>query len=47
MDARAVAVAVHRLRQQYREMLRGELGAGVIAAETVDEELRALAEALR
>ena len=47
LDARAVAVAVHRLRQQYREMLRGELGAGVIAAEAVEEELRDLAEALR
>ena len=46
-NAGALAVSVHRLRQQYREALRDELGAGQIEAAQVDEELRHLAEALR
>ena len=41
-----IALAVHRLRQHYREALREELGAGQVEASTVDEEMRFLAEAL-
>lgn len=47
ITANAIGVAVHRLRQQYREALREELGAGHISAAQVDEDLRHLAEALR
>lgn len=47
LSARNVAVSVHRLRGQYREALRDELGAGAIPASQVDEELRHLAAALR
>jgi RNA polymerase sigma-70 factor (ECF subfamily) len=36
----AVKVAVHRLRQRYGEMLRGEVARTVGSAEEVDEELR-------
>jgi RNA polymerase sigma-70 factor (ECF subfamily) len=42
----AIAVAVHRLRQQFRDVLREELGAGRIAAAEVDEEMRHLVAAL-
>lgn len=47
MQPNAIGVAVHRLRQQYREALRDELGAGELPASQVDEELRHLADALR
>ena len=47
MKPGAVAVAVHRLRQQYREALRSELGAGELPSSRVDEELRHLSVALR
>ena len=47
MKPNAIGVAVHRLRQQYREALRAELGAGEIPAAQVDEELRHLADTLR
>lgn len=42
MSAGAVAVAVHRLRQRYRDVLRREISDTVGSAEQVDEELRAL-----
>jgi hypothetical protein len=42
MSAGAVAVAVHRLRQRYRETLRREIAETVGAPEQVDDELRAL-----
>jgi DNA-directed RNA polymerase specialized sigma24 family protein len=44
---RSVAVAVHRLRQDYRAMVREEVAAGRQDAELVEEELRALSAALR
>ena len=47
MQPNAIGVAVHRLRHQYREALRDELGAGDVPASQVDEELRHLAAALR
>jgi RNA polymerase sigma-70 factor (ECF subfamily) len=43
---RSVAVAVHRLRADYRAMVREEVAAGLSNSTRVDEELRALAEAL-
>ena len=46
-SANAIGVAVHRLRQQYREALREELGAGQLPAAQVEEELLHLADALR
>ena len=42
-----IALAVHRLRQHYREALRVELGAGQVEVGIVDEEMGHLAEALR
>jgi DNA-directed RNA polymerase specialized sigma24 family protein len=42
----AVKVAVHRLRQRYRELLHEEIGRTVGAPEEVEEELRALFAAL-
>lgn len=44
--ARSVAVAVHRLRADYRAMVREEVAAGLSDGTRVDEEMRALAEAL-
>ena len=43
---RSVAVSVHRLRADYRAMVREEVAAGLSNSTRVDEELRALAEAL-
>jgi RNA polymerase sigma-70 factor (ECF subfamily) len=43
---RSVAVAVHRLRADYRAMVREEVAAGLSEGTRVDEEMRALAEAL-
>lgn len=43
----SVAVAVHRLRQEYRACLREEVAAGLRDPARVDEELRALSDALR
>jgi RNA polymerase sigma-70 factor (ECF subfamily) len=43
----AVKVAVHRLRQKYRETLRNEIAQTVAAQEDVDDELRLLLTALR
>jgi DNA-directed RNA polymerase specialized sigma24 family protein len=42
----AVKVAVHRLRQRYRELLHEEIGRTVGSAEEVEEEVRALFAAL-
>jgi RNA polymerase sigma-70 factor (ECF subfamily) len=46
MTAGAVKVAVHRLRQQYRDLLRAEIAHTVEAPEQVDEEIRDLFAAL-
>lgn len=43
----ALAVAVHRLRQRYRELVREEVAHTVAKPEEVDGELRDLLEALR
>ena len=42
----SVAVAVHRLRQQYRQVVRCEVAAGLNDPALVDEELRHLAASL-
>ena len=42
----AVKVAVHRLRKQFREIVRAEIGQTVEGAAQVDEELRYLVEVL-
>ena len=42
MEAGAVKVAVHRLRQRYRELLRAEIAQTVTTPEEVEEELRFL-----
>jgi len=42
MTEGAVKVAVHRLRQRYRELLRAEIADTVSSPEEVDEEIRAL-----
>ena len=47
MTEGAVKVAIHRLRQKYRESLRGEIAQTVTAQEDVDDELRQLLAALR
>jgi RNA polymerase sigma-70 factor (ECF subfamily) len=47
MTEGAVKVAVHRLRQKYREALRAEIAQTVAAQEDVDDELRRLLSALR
>jgi RNA polymerase sigma factor (sigma-70 family) len=46
MTEGAVKVAVHRLRQRYRELLRAEIGKTVASPEEVDQELRYLFAAL-
>jgi DNA-directed RNA polymerase specialized sigma24 family protein len=46
LAARTIAVAVHRLRQRYRAVLREELAAGSPDSSRVDEEMRHLARAL-
>jgi RNA polymerase sigma factor (sigma-70 family) len=43
----AVKVAVHRLRQKYRDLLRTEIAQTVVAQEDVDDELTLLVAALR
>lgn len=43
----AVKVAVHRLRQTYRELLRSEISQTIAAQEDVDSELAILLSALR
>ena len=42
MDEGAVRVAVHRLRKQYRQLLRDEIAQTLADAADVDEEMRAL-----
>lgn len=46
LSERTVAVAVFRLRQQYRAMVREEVAAGLLDPSRVDEEMRYLAEVL-
>ncbi len=46
MSEGAVRVAVHRLRQRYRELLREEIAQTVAAASEVEDELRQLFQAL-
>ena len=46
MSEGAIKVAVHRLRQRYREILREEIAQTVSSAEEVEEELRHLFAAL-
>jgi RNA polymerase sigma-70 factor (ECF subfamily) len=47
LSENAVMVAVHRLRQRFRELLREEIAHTVAAPEQVDEEIRDLFAALR
>ncbi len=47
MTEGAAKVAVHRLRQKYRELLRAEIAQTVGAAEDVEDELSVLVSALR
>jgi RNA polymerase sigma-70 factor (ECF subfamily) len=42
MSAGAARVAVHRLRRQYRDLLRDEIGQTVSSAEEIDDEIRGL-----
>jgi len=42
----AVKVAVHRLRQRYRELLRAEIADTVASASEIDDEIRSLFAAL-
>jgi DNA-directed RNA polymerase specialized sigma24 family protein len=46
INARSVAVAVHRLRADFRAMVREEVAAGLRDSGLVEEEMRALAAAL-
>ena len=43
----AIKVAVHRLRQKYRELLRAEIAQTIAANEDVDDELNLLLRSLR
>ena len=47
LSAGAIRVAVHRLRQRYRELLRAEVAHTVAAPADVDDELRHLVKVLR
>jgi hypothetical protein len=46
MTAGAVKVAVHRMRQRYRELLREEIAHTVEGPDQIDEEIRQLFAAL-
>ncbi|MCW1913393.1 ECF-type sigma factor [Luteolibacter sp. GHJ8] len=46
INPKSVAVSVHRLRGEFRTMVREEVAAGLRSKEMVDEEMRALAAAL-
>lgn len=46
ISARSIAVAVHRLRADYRAMVREEVAAGLRDSKLVDQEMRALAEVM-
>lgn len=47
LSPNAVAVAVHRLRQRYRDLIRAEVAQTVAQATEVEDEMRTLLEALR
>ena len=47
MTEGAVKVAVHRLRQRYRELLRTEIAETVAGPSDIDDEMRYLLAALR
>lgn len=47
MNSGAVAVAVHRLRQRYRELLLAEVESTIANAEHAEAELRHLVSALQ
>ncbi len=47
MTEGAVKVAVHRLRQRYRELLRAEIAETVADPSDIDDEMRHLVDALR
>jgi DNA-directed RNA polymerase specialized sigma24 family protein len=47
MSAAALRVAVHRLRQRYRDLLRNELAQTLVPGAPVEEEVAALKAALR
>ncbi|MFG0334168.1 MAG: RNA polymerase sigma factor [Maioricimonas sp. JB049] len=47
MTEPALRVAVHRLRQRYRAVLRGEISQTISEADSVEDELNALRAALR
>lgn len=47
MSEGAVKVAVHRLRQRYRDLIRDEIAQTVAGPAEIEEELRHLVEALR
>jgi RNA polymerase sigma-70 factor (ECF subfamily) len=47
MTEGAVKVAVHRLRKDFRELLRGEIAETVADSSDIDEEMRHLVDALR
>ena len=47
MTVGAVKVAVHRLRQRYRELLRAEIAQTVTDPAEIDDEMRQLVDALR
>ena len=46
MSEGAVKVAVHRLRERYRVLLRAEIAETVAGPEEIEDELRALLAAL-
>ena len=47
MTEGALKVAIHRLRQRYREVLRAEIAETVESPAEVDEEMRHLVRVLR
>jgi RNA polymerase sigma-70 factor (ECF subfamily) len=47
MSSGAIRVAVHRLRERYRELLRAEVANTVASPADIDDELRHLASVLR
>lgn len=47
MTEGAVKVAVHRLRREFRELLRGEIAETVADSSEIDDEMRHLVDALR
>ena len=47
MTEDAVKVAVHRLRRDFRELLRSEIAETVADSSDIDDEMRHLVDALR